>query len=99
MQNDDGTPLDLRGATAKSEIREQREQSAPLVAAFTTLIVITESAGVLQKTEVKIALTDAQTAEIQRADGYYDLLVSHANGDDIPYVVGAISFRGTVTVK
>jgi len=94
-----GTTLDLTGATVTSEIRTDAKRDADLILEFTT--AVTNGAVSGYPSDVTLSLTDYQTrpAAITESEGFYDVLVTDASGNDTYYLRGHVTFLDSVTEK
>lgn len=92
-----GTIMNLTGATVKAEIRMADKKASTLIDEFTA--AISEGAETGYDSDITLSLTDAETLAITAPEGYYDVLVTSAGGEDGYYLRGKITFQDSVTEK
>ena len=92
-EDDDVTPIDLTGWTAKAQIRQEKKRTATLIVGITCTIPSPTDG------KIYLALSDLQTAAVRQMKGHWDLLLIDDSGIDESYVYGEVEFIPTVTVS
>lgn len=86
-----GSAISLTGYTAYDQIRSTQAQDGTLIAEFTC--TVTAETGT-----VTLTLTDTITKDITATSGYHTLVLRDADGIDLPYAMGGVTFVNTSTV-
>lgn len=77
VQDSDGNPVDLTGATARAEVRSRAAKSATLILDLAP--AITNAAGGV----ITINVSGDDTAALEPGAGKWDLVVETAGGDTL----------------
>ena len=86
----DDVPLNLSAYTITAEIRKEESYASDLIAAFT--VDVSDSAN----GNVTISFTETETAAIDNASGYWDMLME-LGSDTESWLEGVVDFKESIT--
>jgi hypothetical protein len=91
IKQPDGTPVDLTGATVRSQVRERYDDASPIVS-FTTAIDADPTTGIFT-----LSLTDAQTAAFSFTKALYDIEIVYSDASVDRILQGNVILSKEVT--
>lgn len=88
-----GDPIDLTGCTVLAQLRESPQATEPLHSFDAEIL---DQIDLETRGKIRIELTPAQTTDLPETT-FWDLQLTHPNGDVFTYLVGTVTAEGQVS--